>query len=191
MSRRSWDEVSIESELRVHATRLGRMPSANELRASGAGDLACAVSRRGGYFAWAKRIGEQLKGTETHRGQCWERSEADYFRSLGYVVAHQSTKAPFDLLVGSKRVDVKMGTRRTYKIGKNQHDWSAYFFAGLNQGKGCDLFDLICVEGDKVLHRFIVPSTSAKVLCLTISDSAIAGTGKYSPYLNATHLLDF
>lgn len=164
----------------------GRMPSAGELRRVGRNDLACAVSKRGGFRTWASRLGLGQKGTETHRGQKWERREATLFRSMGFEVVEQSTRAPFDLLVNGYRVDVKSSSWRDYGYVKG------YLFNGIKGGGDCDFFDLLCLDGDSILHRFVVPATVAKCKTLTISLSSVSGKGsrkKWHEYKDATDLL--
>ena len=160
------------------------MPSANELRASGANDLACAIPRCGGFLEWARRLDLARKGTETHRGQSWEKIEADFFRSLGLEVEGQTTRAPFDLLVAGMRVDVKIATYRSYPY--KGHTIRGFFFAGLRYGADCDLFDLLCIRDGKIAHRFLIPSDVARVQTLTITESSITGNGLYAKYLDAT-----
>lgn len=134
-------------------------------------------------MVWAKRLGLRMKPSETEFGQSWERREEEFFRGMGLLVEKQTTKAPFDLLVGKKRVDVKAGRWLEYGPSKG------FFFAGLRRGEGCDLFDLVCVEGDEVKCRFIVPAEMARVQTVTITRSSIEGAGKYRPYLNETSVL--
>lgn len=184
--RTSWNDDLIEAALLIEGERFGRMPSANELRDSGRNDLACAISKHGGYRVWSERLGLSQKGTETHRGQKWERHEAAFFRSLGFEVEEQTARAPFDLLVNGKRVDVKSSSWRDYK------GVSGYLFNGIKHGTDCDFFDLLGTGGGHVLHRFVVPATKALCKTLTISPSSISGSGrrkKWYPFKDATHLL--
>ena len=125
-------------------------------------------------------MGLAQKGTETHRGQKWEKVEADFFRSLGLEVSSQTTRAPYDLLVAGKRVDVKMATHRSYPY--RGHTIRGFFFAGLRYGTDCDLFDLLCIEDEKIAHRFLIPSEAARVQTLTITESSISGSGLYARY---------
>lgn len=155
------------------------MPSASELRASGSNDLALIVSRRGGFVAWAARLELPLKESETQFGQSWEKQEGAFFESLGLAVERQTTKAPFDFVVGGKRVDVKAGQWGEYGAVKG------YFFAGLRRGTDCDVFDLVCVSEGRAKHRFIVPAEMARVQTVTITRSSIDGSGKYRLYLDA------
>lgn len=176
---KSWDDATIESELRLMAGELRRMPSVNELKASGANDLACAIVRSGGFLKWSERLGLGRKSSETHRGQKWERHEADYFRSLGFTVEAQSARAPYDLLVNGHRVDVKSSML-------TRHGW--YQFGGIDRGAGCDFFDLLCIEGG-VKARLIVPASMANVVKISMTPTTLEGLGKYAAFVGAVHLL--
>lgn len=182
-----WDELSIEAALRPFVQTTGRMPSANELRAAGANDIACAVSRGGGYLFWAKKLSVAQKGTETHRGQSWERNEAALFRSLRWDVRPQTTKAEFDILVNGHRVDVKMSLWHEYQT--KTHVCRGFTFAGIGQCAGCDFLDLVCVNGHYVVCRFVVPARAARVETITITPSALRGRGRYGQWVNRLDLL--
>jgi len=175
-----WTEERITSELQPFCEEFGRMPSVGELRNAGRNDLACVISKRGGFRCWAKRLSLGQKGSETHRGQKWERSESVFFRALGMNVEEQSTKAPFDLLVNGKRVDVKSSIL-------NKTGW--YQFGSIKYGKDCDFYDLLCVEDDKIKGRFIVPVAHANVGTISLMPKSLIGRGKYGPFLGATDLL--
>lgn len=180
-----WTDSLIAEFLTKQVMDLGRMPSATELRKCGLNDLACVISRRGGYREWAVRLRTVLKGTETHRGQKWERYEAAFFRALDFLVEEQRTKAPYDLLINGHRVDVKSSTYCEYG------DVRGYLFNGLKRGRDCDFFDLVCVEEDVVVHRFIVPASLA-TMSLTITRSSYStpsSGGKWAAYKDAICLL--
>jgi hypothetical protein len=175
-----WTEEAVKEALLVESQRFGRMPSANELRDVGCNSLACAVVRRGGFRVWAKRLGLEQKGTETHRGQKWERQEAVYFRSIGFEVEEQLTRASFDLLVNGKRVDVKSSSF-------NDRGW--YQFGSIKCGSDCDFFDLVCVGNNKFLARFIIPSSIVKIKTISMMPNTLRGIGKYAAFRNAVYYL--
>ncbi len=181
-----WSEELIERELRVHIRRLGRMPSAEEIRAAdGHGRLSSIISYGHGYKYWADRLGVAQKGTETHRAQAWERHEVDFFRGMGYDVTRHSTKHPYDLTINGHRVDVKMATRCDYGRVKG------FVFAGLKRGADCDFFDLVCTDGCEVTCRFVIPAPMAPVHTITISPSNLSGIGrgKWHKFKDRTDLL--
>jgi hypothetical protein len=186
-----YTDAMVEAGLAKHIALLGRMPSSSELEACGDGWLHGVVSRRGGCKHWADALGVAQKGTETHRAQAWEAKELLYFAGIGYSVERQTTKAPFDLLVNGHRVDVKMGVWHSYQSSKwkTQRVCSGFFFAGVKRCKDCDFLDLLCIENDAVLHRFVVPADSARVQTVTLTPLQLRGEGKYSQFENAVHLL--
>ena len=173
-----WTDDLITQKLAPYVRRYGRMPSANELRKHKENPLAVIISRRGGYVAWAAKLGVALKGTATHRGQQWERHEATYFRRRGWTVEPQSTKAPFDLLVNGVRVDVKSALWHEYGVSRG------YFFAGVKRGVDCDVLDLVCHDGTCVLARFIVPTSAGVGSMITITPLSLKGDGRFASYKN-------
>jgi len=183
-----WTEETIRAALVPYIEmHNGRMPSLKELQAQGRNDLSCAIVRQGGYRKWAGLMGVPQKGHNTHRGQKWERHEASFFRGLGMDVEEQATLAPFDLLVNGYRVDVKTSTLKfPGKCARN--GW--YQFGSTKMGSDCDAFDLLCIGGDAVVARFVVPSAFiGGASSITLVPSALDGRGKYGPCLDAVHLL--
>lgn len=178
-----WTDREIHWGLHRVVLDLGRMPSSNELRRMGLPNLAGAVSRRGGYRKWSLRLGVEQKGTETHFAQKWERHEVGFFESLGFDVERQTTRAPFDMLVNGHRVDVKAAHFGIYPNSSSGGSCSGFIFAGLKRGESADFFDLLCIEGDAVLHRFIVPASEARIVTLTVTPRTLAGRGKYSGFM--------
>ncbi len=167
--RKKWTDDLIDDGLREISKSYGRMPSAKEMRAHGANDLACAVSRRVGYLKAAHRLGLKIKGSETHRAQAIESLAAAYLAERGYRVDRQTCKAPFDLLVnGEIRVDVKSGKRTA----------GGYVFAGIKNGADCDVFMLCGVDdSNAMIWRYFVPASEARVQTISIRP-----TGKYGRF---------
>ena len=180
-----WSDELVESELRPIGRKMGRMPSSTELRDMGRNSLACAISRSGGYYRWSQRLGLEQKGTETHWAQKWERHEVEFFSALGFGVQRQSTKSKFDLLVQGQRVDVKAARWTPFRKGGK---FGSFVFAGLKWGAGCDVFDLLCIEGEAVKHRYLIPADKARVTTLSISRRSLGDDGKYSAFRDASPL---
>jgi len=169
-----WTPELIYDALAEYVARLGRMPSTGEMRATGQNQLAQAIKRNGGVRVWAAKFGVEQKGSETHRGQRWERHEAAFFSSAGFTVASQTVKAPFDLLVNDRRIDVKCSIL-------NRTGW--FQFGNVRQCVDCDFLDLICVSSDgSLLGRFIVPAVHANVATISMMPATLAGKGKYAPF---------
>jgi len=172
---KSWSDELIEFELRWQAKTLGRMPTANELRRIGRMDLAMAVSRSGGFRSWAGRIGVELKGTETHRGNSVEDAMVGHLEKLGFRVDRQSTRAPFDLLVDGVKVDVKSGSQ-TGPSG-------AHTFGSMKIPATCDLYLACFVDGiGRIFSRYFIPASEARVVTLSIRPF---GKGKYERFREA------
>jgi hypothetical protein len=179
-----WTEEQIEAELRGVAQELGRMPSANELRARGKNDLACAIPRAGGYKAWAERLGLAQKGAATHRGLRIQGLVAAVLRERGFLVDEMTTRAPYDLLVNGKaRVDVKSARFSNFPLQVVREDgttrtWNrAGFVFGLNKAEPtCDLY-ILCGLDDKdtILWSYYIPADKARVQMITITPE-----GKYT-----------
>lgn len=175
-NRHEWTDESVLEEVRTVAEELGRMPTANELRAAGHTALAAKIPYLGGYRAVALKLGLAQKGTETHFGQRWERHAATFYREHGAEVERMSTRHPFDMRVNGHRVDVK-AARRTD---------GGYVFAGLKRGACCDFFHLVCVgEDDEETAFFVVPASDARVHTLSLMPSTLEGRGKYAKYRHA------
>jgi len=99
---------------------------------------------------------------------------------MGFEVERQTTKSPFDLLVNGSRVDVKTSTL-------NSTGW--YQFGSIKRCEDCDFLDLLCIEDDRLLARFIVPAEKARVTTISMMPSTLEGLGKYAAFLDATNLL--
>jgi len=165
------------------------MPSRNELAAIGEGRLGSQVARTLGFVGWARRLRLPLKWTETHRGEMWERREASFFRSLGGAVKRHTTRHPFDLTVNGSRVDVKSATwTDCTRAGDGKHV-RGFVSAGLKRGATCDVFDLVCTAANVLVARYVVPASEARVTTLTITQKTLNGSGRYSAWLNAVHVL--
>jgi len=179
-----WDDNLIAERLQPHIKQLGRMPTSTELvEVEDDHALSSAIAQYGGYAAWTAKLGTSQSGGTTHKGQMWERREFAFFESLGYEVVAQSTQATFDLLVNAHRVDVKSGAWFGPSVG---------FVFGLRKRDHvarCDYFDLLCIDGDELLHRFVVPSREAQVQTVTITQRQLDGRGKYSKWRDRTDLL--
>jgi hypothetical protein len=150
-------------ELLEISKELKRMPSANELMKGGRNDLSNYVARHGGFRQWANVMGIPQKPSETKMAQDWEFSEMQRLEQSGYKVIKQATRAEFDLLVNGRRVDVKAAS--LYSCSS----WSGYVWAGIKYGKTADFFDLLCVDGNKLLRRYWVPAKKMNRQTLTLT----------------------
>lgn len=161
--RTKWTDSGIAEQVLSLSKKFSRMPSAREMRLSGRGDLADVVAKKGGFRKWAVRLGLDLKSSETKLGQDYEAKEAAFLAKEGFAVKRQTTKNSFDLLVNSKRVDVKVANKYSC------WSWTGYSFAGMKRGVDCDFFDCLILGKRGVEHRLIIPATEIKVTTLTLT----------------------
>lgn len=131
-----------------------RMPSRQEIEDYyGDTSLTNKISRTGGHYYWAKKLGLEIKHSETRLGIHAENVICDLLLDMGYTVEKTSLKYPYDLLVdGCVKIDVKAanvsyvrGSKiRAYRIAKRQQT--------------CDFYILCEVDGDQVSNVYVVPS---------------------------------
>lgn len=156
------------------------MPSASELRAIGRNDLACAISKRGGFRLWAETLDLALKGTETHRGLEAEDVEIEFLKSKGFQVKRQTTRAPFDLLVNGWRIDVKSGKPSVYGNSKTKV-YVGWIFRLAKVPATCDFYLLVCQDkSGSIERRYLIPAGAARITMLTITPC-----GKYEGFRDA------
>jgi hypothetical protein len=114
--RTKWTDEKIATELNAVIAGTGIMPSAYELRGLGRNDLACALSKRGGFLFWAERLGVSRVHSDSDTGWDGEKLFVELAQSQG-IQADRSTavKAPYDVLLdGILRVDVKSANYAEY-----------------------------------------------------------------------------
>lgn len=114
--RKTWTDQMVATELAAIVAGMGVMPSNNELRELGKNDLACQISRRGGFPSWAVRLGVPRKESESDTGWGGEIALASILESQGFSVERmKAIKAPYDLRVdGVVRIDVKAANYAEY-----------------------------------------------------------------------------
>ena len=166
-TRQTWDDAKVADELRLVVDTLGHFPSSTELREMGRNDLACQISRRGGFVHWSERLGVSRQHSDSDTGWIGEAMAAVYLREAGFAVSWRSTvKWPFDLLVDDVlRLDVKAARRKQYDLA------DGWFFR-IGKVPQADLIFLwrLDVQDFFAIPWFACPNTS-----ITISQSG----GKY------------
>jgi len=174
MQRTTWDDSKIAAHIGSIAGSLGRMPTNTELVSMGRGDLANAITKRGGFLVWAEKLSLSRIYSDSDFGWDGEKAVADILESQGFHVERSSkVRWPFDLLLsGFVRLDVKTAKQRTYgqvtgwfyRIGKvPQAD-----FVALHQADTGDIY--------------YIPWA----LCPTSNVTLSIGGGKYAKFLNRT-----
>lgn len=118
--RTTWTDESLEAELRRLIEKVGHFPSSSEMRANGRNDIACAVSRHGGFLAWCKKLGGVRLASDSDFGWEGEIKAANMFEAHGFSAARSTApKSPHDLLVDEVlRVDVKSANYAEYGLSR-------------------------------------------------------------------------
>jgi hypothetical protein len=169
-----WTQERIEAEIRPLAEKLGHFPSSSELREHGRNDIACALSKYGGYLAWAKRLGYPRIASDSDFGWAGEAKAAEMFRAAGFPVEmSQNVKSPHDLLVCEVlRVDVKSASFADY--GNNCKGW----FYRIGKLPQADLLFFVQMDIDQF---FAMPWYMSPQGNITLSKSP---NSKYAKYQN-------
>ena len=180
-----WTDESIKSSILefVKQYELNRMPSVSELRNNNKGDLAVAISKRGGFFAWAEKLNLSVKKSETELGKSFENLFREQVsQEVKLNSAQMPMKFPYDVLIeGCVKVDVKCGFLYKGKEGR-------YYTFNLEQeNRKSDLLACYCLKEDKSVHKlYIIPS-----ILLQGKKQLSIGEVKsiYDKYLNGYHLI--
>lgn len=184
MARRKWTNEDVLREMHEASEQLGRMPSATELRAMGKNALAVKASRMG-LWKVAGDIGLAVKESDSLFGIGVQEREAGLLRAEGLAVESHPVKHPFDLTVGTARVDVKASHYAEYQHKDGGSMSRGYFFALHKLPATCDLYLLVCVGGMFDGDRYFVPANEAPQRMATITPTG----RRFAPYRNAVHIL--
>ena len=162
--RESWSESKVSAALTAAASD-GRMPTVRELREMPRGNALAVAARRYGpktMDGWADALGLSRRNHDSRTGWDWEQWFSDQAESRGFsVVRSTRVKAPFDMMIGTRRIDVKVafgaflanGWQWTWRVGKAVHT--------------CDLYALIAARADAPPRLFIVPAAEVPLTCTT------------------------
>ncbi len=114
--RKQWTEQMIATELAAVISTLNKMPSAADLRQLGRNDLAVQVGRKGGYLAWAERLGATRAKSDSDTGWTGEIDLAKNLVKRGFTVERMTAvTSPYDLDVNhALRLDVKTASYAEY-----------------------------------------------------------------------------
>ncbi len=169
--RTNWNAEAIELALKEIIDKLGHMPSASDMRREGRNDLACAISRRGGFAFWQKMLKVQPKPSCSAARRSIELLATEMLRKRGYRVPPPTTQKEFDLLMNRKvKVDVKSGRYHGAAGG--------YVFGLAKVPATCDLYLLAPMDEDGApLGWYFIPSRVAQVQTITLTRN-----GKYEHY---------
>ena len=118
--RRMWTLDMVRSESEKIAKNLGHFPSSKELRVLGRNDLACQISRRGGFLKISDDIKIPRERSDSDTGWEGEFNVLKHLETLGFSCkTRKGTKCPFDMIVDDAvRVDVKSAPYCVYGYSK-------------------------------------------------------------------------
>lgn len=154
-----WTEDKIKYELLkvIKGTGLQRMPSRSEcVEFCKNNKLANAITRHGGWYKWAEKLGLALKGSETKFGKDYEMIAANLLRKQGFAVCQMPQNFPYDLLIDNcVKVDVKASKLYHAKNG------NFYSFNLEKPYATCDFYILFTVNaGEEIQRIMVVPSST-------------------------------
>ena len=148
-----WTEEKVGKEILKVMDSLGikRMPSRSEIEnVTGNSRLTNKISKNGGYYAWAEKLGLSVKQSDTYLGIKHEKMIAEKITEItGFYTELTSVKFPYDILVGGcVKIDVK------FSNGYNNVNGFSYSFNLEHDMQRCDLYVFVCGD-EKIL---IIPS---------------------------------
>lgn len=111
-----WTEENLHAALLPICAGSGIFPSNSDLVKLGRGDIANQITRKGGFVAWAERMGFRRKDSESDKGWGGEKECLEILTKLGFSVSKsERVRSPYDILVGGcVRVDVKTARYAEY-----------------------------------------------------------------------------
>lgn len=175
-----WNEKMIEEEIRLvmKDAEIDTMPTQSIMKEyTGSLGLNNAISRSGGFIAWANRLNIEHKGLETVLGERFEDYCKNYMmEKLGLDVETMKRGHPYDLLV-NKNIKVDVKTSRLY-----DKEFSCYTFNLEKRYPTCDVFVAYCIsEGKEIIKTYVVPS---KILSGLTQLSVGVTKSRYDIYLD-------
>ena len=155
-----WNEKEIEDRIMQIVNDMGMdtFPTLSEMTEYyGNQGLRNKVSKTGGSFAWAEKLGLPMKQSDTCFGRKYELyAIEDIYKHTYHMRSEKmSTRYPYDLLVeGLIKVDVKVSRPAGRLLNGNR-----YSFNSEKKHQTCDIFLLYGLDDDgQVIKTFIIPS---------------------------------
>lgn len=157
---------------------LGRMPSNQELLQQGLSDLANQISKRGGFLAWAKRMGVTRSLSDSDTGWSGEIALAKVLERRGFnVLRMDAVKSPYDLRLNNVlRVDVKSANYAQYGA-------SAGWFYRVGKEPQADIMALYQLDTGVC---YFIPWG----ICPTSNVTISKGVGKYNEFRDRFDILE-
>jgi hypothetical protein len=179
-----WTDEVLEQRIRqvMLELKIDRMPTRSEVFSIRFNDpLHNGVVRHGGYEYWAKKLGLQIKDSESKTGWAYEECAIDLLKGKGYAVERMSRKCAYDILVnGAVKIDVKAG-KPWFLKGSRLHSF------GINKKVPvCDIYLVLAIdESEKIERTFVIPSFELKVVSMCIGKDS-----KYNKFIDQWGYID-
>ena len=172
-----WTDSMIASRVMKIYDEIGTMPTVTYLKSTGQNDVSTQISRRGGFIAWAKRLGIEREHSDSDTGWDGETKLCDILHGQGFIAERQkAVKWPYDVLVnGVLRIDCKAAKKVTY-------DHVTGWFYRIGKAPQADIVALIQMDTGSV---FFVPWYHCPQSNVTISESG----GKYAKFKDNFNLV--
>lgn len=153
-----WTEQKIIDGVKEVMKQIGieRMPSRSEIdKHYGNSALTNKISKTGGFYFYADKLGLEIKESETALGTFVQNFVRLKMITLGFDAEKTSTKFPYDLLVNRRvKIDVKSG--RIVQNSTGQY----YTFNLEKKFQTCDFFIAVTLgENDEIKKIYIIPSS--------------------------------
>ena len=186
MKRRFWTEQMIVDEIQaaIRAMNIDRMPSRSEIELLyGDTSLTNKICKTGGFYFWAKRLGLEIKTSDTKCGYEVENMIAKMIESMGHECTLTSNRHPYDILVDKC---VKVDVKAARKTKAREYDVFSFRIAKMQQT--CDVYIAVCLGDQSSIEKiYVIPAhimTGKKQLCVGVQHS------KYDSYIDRWDLLD-
>lgn len=180
---KTWTEEQMKNEITKvkEALILDRMPSLSEIESvMKNSSLTNKISRTGGFYHWAEKLGLSVKKSESDFSRNYEIKCKEFIESIGYKAEMTPNRFPYDLLVNNF-VKVEVKASRLYK-GKAGNFYS--FNLEYKQPKS--EINVFYCEGENATKIYVIPShalTGIKQLSVGENSS------KYDVYLGRWDIL--
>lgn len=173
MSRTCWTEKMVEQEIKevMRAMNIDRMPSRSEIELiRGDTSLTNKITKTGGFYFWANKLGLEIKNSETKFGYEIEKKISEKLAGDGYSCILTSIRHPYDILVdGCVKIDVKSAKKTRVKEGL------VYSFNLEKKEQTCDVYVAVCLGDEESIEKiYVIPAhimTGKKQLCLGVKNS--------------------
>ncbi|GAA0115256.1 hypothetical protein [Clostridium senegalense] len=176
---KQWSEDEVKEEIFkvMEFLNIETMPSNSELiKVTKNYSLSNKIARSGGFKFWAKKLGLELKESDSKFGWKGEKIIFDLLTKKQYKVERMSVRYPFDLLVNENiKIDVKTANRHSPSNAK-------YYFHTFNLEKKnptCDIYVCLAFNNENLEKLLIIPSKFLRKTQLSIGKES-----QYDKYIN-------